>query len=109
VTGDLSQAPTDHGVTRSGSGPPVRQVAIWLGWAKACLAVLVALFFLVAGGGQDPAGGAMAAGLVAFALVYLLVAVVPGLALAYRTTRFKLALALLLVPDLLVLIAVFTL
>jgi hypothetical protein len=86
-----------------------REIAIWIGWGKACLTVVVALFFLAAGEGQDPAGSAMAAGVVGFALVYLLLLVAPGLALAYKTRRFVLALVLLILPDALMLLWVIAL
>jgi hypothetical protein len=84
-----------------------REIAIWIGWGKACLTVGVALFFLAAEETQDPAGSAMAAGVVGFALVHLLLFVAPGLALAYKTRRFALALVLLILPDALMLLWVF--
>jgi hypothetical protein len=86
-------------------GPALQRVAVGLAWLKTGGVVVTALFFLLASGGQDPAGRAMAGGLVAIAAVYWLACVFPGLTLA-RKGRLGLAFAFLLVPDALLLLAV---
>ncbi|HEX2552175.1 MAG TPA: hypothetical protein VHL98_00640 [Microvirga sp.] len=85
--------------------PWLRGAAIGLGWIKAVLVVFMALAALWAGG-QDRAGQGMSGGLAAMALLYLLVFVAPGLRLAYRGRSLEWSFALLLAPDVLLLLAI---
>lgn len=88
-----------------------RTAAISLGWLKGMLAAVTAVFFFMTSisSSQDPAGRGMAGGFFLAALLYLLVCVVPALVLAHRGRLVGLSLAWLLVPDLLLLLAAFTL
>jgi hypothetical protein len=85
-----------------------RVAAISLGWFKgAVLSVTALMFFLESiSRSQDPAGRGMAGGFFLAALLYLLVFVVPALVLAHRNRLIWLSLAMLLVPDALLLPAI---
>lgn len=88
-----------------------RVAAISLGWLKGMLVGVTALLVLVTSisSSQDPAGRGMAGGFFLAALIYLLACVVPALVLAHRSRLVGVSFALLLVPDLLLLLAAFTL
>ncbi len=88
-----------------------RVVALGLGWTKALLLSVTMLVFFVQsiGGTQDRAGEAMAGGFPFAALLYILVLVVPALVLAHRGRLIGVSLALLLVPGVLLLPAIFAL
>jgi hypothetical protein len=86
-------------------------VALGLGWTKALLLSVTVLVFFVQSidGTQDRAGAAMAGGFAVAALLYLLIVVVPALVLAHRGRLIGGSLALLLVPGVLLLPAIFAL
>ncbi|HEV2605246.1 MAG TPA: hypothetical protein VGU24_16460 [Microvirga sp.] len=86
-------------------------MALGLGWTKALLLSVTVLVFFVQsiGGTQDRAGEAMAGGFAVAALLYLFVVVVPALVLAHRGRLIGVSLALLLVPGVLLLPAIFAL
>ncbi len=88
-----------------------RVAAIALGWTKALLLSVMMLVFFVQSidGTQDRAGEAMAGGFAFAALLYLLVVVVPALVLAHRGRLIGVSLALLLMPGVLLLPAIFAL